>query len=380
MQTTLSFWEKQSFLNYDLIITGGGIVGLSTAVAFAERYPQASVLVLERGLFPSGASTKNAGFACFGSLTELLDDLQAMPPEEMLRLVQDRWEGLQLLRQRLGDRAIGFKNYGGYELLTEFQAPALQRLEEVNKLLYPLFDANVFSLATDKLKHFGFATGTVKYLVENRYEGQIDTGKMMKALQKLATQQGIEIITGASVIAIKDQGENVAVSVQSGWTKQPVQFIAGKVAVCTNAFARELLPDLELVPGRGQVLITKPVPDLPFKGVFHYDEGYYYFRNYGSRIILGGGRNLDKKGEETTEPGTSAIIQDALHRLLREVIIPGKSFEAEHTWSGIMAFGKIKKPIIRQVSANVVTGVRLGGMGIAIGSLLGKRLADLLET
>ena len=65
----LSYWEKQSLLQYDHIVLGSGIVGLSAAISLKERQPQARVLVLERALLPTGASTKNAGFACIGSLT-----------------------------------------------------------------------------------------------------------------------------------------------------------------------------------------------------------------------------------------------------------------------------------------------------------------------
>jgi hypothetical protein len=43
-----------------------------------------------------------------------------------------------------------------------------------------------------------------------------------------------------------------------------------------------------------------------------------------------------------------------------------------------MAFGKTKEPILKQVDENVFAGVRLGGMGVAIGSLLGEDLAQLM--
>ena len=54
-------------------------------------------------------------------------------------------------------------------------------------------------------------------------------------------------------------------------------------------------------------------------------------------------------------------------------------FEIEHRWSGIMGVGQQKKPIVKQLSNNVYCGVRLGGMGVAIGSLIGKELADLIQ-
>jgi len=71
----LSYWEeKYYFEDNDLVVVGAGIVGLSTAIAAKILQPNLKILVLERSTLPSGASTKNAGFACFGSVTELLSD------------------------------------------------------------------------------------------------------------------------------------------------------------------------------------------------------------------------------------------------------------------------------------------------------------------
>ena len=107
-------------------------------------------------------------------------------------------------------------------------------------------------------------------------------------------------------------------------------------------------------------------------------QNYYYFRNIGNRILFGGGRNLDFEGETTTDLSQSKIIQDKLEELLKTVILPHQNFEIEHRWSGVMGVGNHKKPIVEQLSNNVFCGVRLGGMGVAIGSLIGKELADLV--
>lgn len=374
----LSFWEKESFIEADYIVIGGGITGLSTAIELKEKRPSARVLVLERGIFPSGASTRNAGFACFGSLTELLVDRQKMGDEQALMLVEDRWRGLQKLRRRLGDSRIGYYQYGGYELIRKEELDCLQQLESVNNWLQPLFRQPVFAERSDLLDSFGFNKQGVQALVYNPLEGQVHTGQMMQALSAYARAAGVEVLTGVQVGSIEEDAERVAVVALDPVRENEVMFRARKVAVCTNAFARQLLPALDLVPGRGQVLLTEPIDDLPFRGVFHVEEGYYYFRNIGKRIMLGGGRNLDFQGETTTQLSLSNSIQQALDRLLQEVILPGRQVRIEQRWAGIMAFGPVKQPVVYKQGSHIAVGVRLGGMGVAIGSRLAEKLAAYL--
>lgn len=384
----LSYWESAHFTKYDFIIIGSGIVGLSTAVSLTDKYPHANIAVLERGIFPTGASTRNAGFACFGSLTELLSDSKNMALEKVLNLVMERWKGLQQLRARLGDENIGYEGLGGYEMISEKELPALSQLETVNQWLFPLFKQQVFEQKDKLIATFGFDKNKVKSLVFNCLEGQIDTGKMMKSLLRLAQSKGITIFTGCQVMEWKDRldkldkFDNVEIKVFDAARKSTISFYATKLVICTNAFSTKLLPNLDIKAGRGQVFITKPIENLPFKGSFHYDEGYYYFRNVGeNRILLGGGRNLDFEGEQTTVMETTPKIIEALKKLFHEVIAPNLVFEIEQEWSGIMAFsniGEIKEPIIAFDSPNVLVGVRCGGMGVAIGTRIGEKLAEKL--
>ena len=124
----LSYWEiKEWFNNVDYTIVGSGIVGLNCALQLKKRFPESNVLILEKGILPHGASTKNAGFACFGSVSELLSDLENHSEEEVFQLVQKRWEGLRLLRSLLGDTEIDYQHHYGHELFLEkeaFQKPA----------------------------------------------------------------------------------------------------------------------------------------------------------------------------------------------------------------------------------------------------------------
>ncbi len=368
-----SYWElKQYFTEFDLIVIGSGIVGLSSAISFINKNKKAKILILERGLLPNGASTKNAGFACFGSSSELLDDLSKNNSETVWETVLMRWQGLQILRKRLGDKGIDLNLWGGYELFDskENKIRSLEKIQELNKEIYQhLGLKNCFSEYPKN--NFGFKN--TKGIILNKYEGQIDTGLMMQNLLLLAQKKGITVLNNIEIKAINDLGGKVELKSING------VFKAKKVVVATNGFANELLKINNINPARAQVLITKPISQLKIKGTFHYQEGYYYFRNIKNRLLFGGGRNINLKKEATSEIGLNSKIQNHLEYLLKTMILPNTAFEIEHRWSGIMGVGNEKKPIIKPITNNVIAAVRMGGMGIAIGSKVGEIVAKILK-
>ena len=368
----LSYWEiKNWFTDVDFTIVGSGIVGLHCALNLRERFPLSKILILEKGILPQGASTKNAGFACFGSLSEIIDDLKSHSEEEVIQLIQKRWNGLQLLRKNLGDEALDFKPFGGYELFLNQDETTynecLQKLPFINEILKPLFKLDVFTKEIDR-----FEFNNIKeYSIFNPFEAQIDTGSMMQNLMKKAVSENILILNQMEVSVFHDNQTHVEVALNN------FSFKTKKLLFATNGFASKITNN-EVKPARAQVLITEPIENLDIKGTFHLDKGYYYFRNFENRILLGGGRNLDFEGENTTEFNQTEIIQNKLEELLKNVILPNTDFNIAHRWSGIMGIGNSKNPIVSQLSENVYCGVRLGGMGVAIGSLTGKELAELV--
>ena len=372
----ISYWEQKSFFkDIDYIIIGAGIVGFSTALSLKERQPGARILVLEQGVLPSGASSKNAGFACFGSATELYEDLQIMPENEVWSTVQKRWNGLKNLRKLIGDDALKYECNGSWDLITEND---LELFNETIKLL-PLFneklkeitgEENVYSLDNHVSEKNDFSG--VNTSIYNRLEAQIDTASMNNAFYLKVINAGINVLFGTKVTSVEEGNNSASVYTHLG------KINAKAIAICTNGFAAQFINDEEILPARAQVIITKPIPNLKIKGTFHYNSGYYYFRNIDERILFGGGRNLDFSGETTSEINTTEKITDRLIHLLKTVILPNTPFEIEHQWAGIMGVGKSKAPIVKKCTNSIYCGVRLGGMGVAIGSLVGKDLSQLI--
>jgi glycine/D-amino acid oxidase-like deaminating enzyme len=120
------------------------------------------------------------------------------------------------------------------------------------------------------------------------------------------------------------------------------------------------------------------LPELPFRGCFHNDRGYFYFRNIGNRVLLGGGRNLDPTAETSTEIALNAPIQQALESLLAKTILPGRSYRIESRWAGIMGFTADKQPRVERTSERVVVGFGCNGMGVALSPMVAAQTARLM--
>ena len=372
----ISFWEKKELLTYDLVVLGGGITGMFCALSYRKSCPKARIAILERGLFSSGASTKNAGFACFGSLTELIEDIDKMNENEVYEIIQMRLEGLSLLRKTLGDYNLDIKFNGGFELFFNKNSEILDKMNYVNSFLKPIFSKQVFKFNNSKIKEFGFDSNKVKFMVENMLEGQINTGKMMRNLRAKINKGNIDFFSNTTLEKFEIQKDQKLLSLNL--KKEEFKLSCKKLAICNNAFVNQILPRLNIIPGRGLIIISKPFKNLKIKGSFHYEKGYYYFRNYKNRILLGGGRNLDINVEKTNQFGINQKIKNKLLNDINQFILPKQEFNLEMEWSGIMAFGNNKIPIIRRENQKIAIGVKLGGMGISIGSLIGKKVADLL--
>lgn len=364
MDNQLSFWEKDSFFRpYDLIVIGAGIVGLSSAIFYKHAHPHSKVMVLEKGFLPQGASTRNAGFACIGSISEHVADLDKESEENIKTRIQARYEGLHALRKLLGDRNIGYDLSGGYELFTDPESfeEVRTHIPQFNEWLSTLIGENeVYSTRTLN----GYS------VIYNRLEGALHPGRMMQTFIREAGLLGIEIKWNAKVVKMAKNGQ---VELESGVALQGRRILAA-----TNGFTKKLLPNLEITPARGQILVTNSQQVMPWKGTFHHDRGYIYFRNIGNRLLIGGARNLDEAAEETDQLGSNETIRQHLVKFVSETLRFGADWQVEHEWSGIMGFTPSKTPIVKQLDNRRTVAAGLSGMGVAMGTNIGKKVAALL--
>lgn len=361
-----SFWETESFnTSYDLIVIGAGIVGLSSALFYRQHQPDAHILVIDKGTIPEGASTRNAGFACVGSITEHVADMQKETEDNIKKRLQRRYSGLQQLRQTLGDEAIGYDNCGGYELFVSKDA-----FEEAREYI-PQFNSWLNELVDEEEVYIPRELNGYK-VIHNKLEGALHPGKMMQNLVKKVEDENIKLQWNTAAKEIEEKG---FVLLENGHRLQ-----AEQVLVASNGFTKSLLPDIPIKPARGFVMVSEPWPSNPWIGTFNHDRGYIYFRNIRDRLLLGGGRNIAIEEETLDQFGTNASVKTYLQNFARETLgVPG-DLSFEHEWSGIMGFTSSKTPVVKRVDDNCIVAAGLSGMGIAIGMDVGKRSAEILNS
>lgn len=364
----ISHWEKDTiFRRADFLIIGAGITGLNAGIRLKSLEPRAEVVVVDRGLRGDGASYRNAGFACMGSPTELLADLEIHGETHAWETVRMRWKGLHALVHRVGERAMQLVWCGAQEIFTEADRTiyenTLDRLEALNRH---------FREITGEQGHFA-QVSTVPYRQVSgtlgiRKEGRLHPGKLMAALDMLSRQLGVRVLGGVDVVRLEEQPQVVELVTRNGFS-----LFADVVGLATNGFTPDLDPSLPVRPARNQVYMTPPIELGAWDTCLHYHQGYVYARKVGDRLLIGGGRHLDPIGESSGEEGLTAPIREYLLEFLQKHFAVSCQFE--QGWSGTLGVGEEKRPFIQQISQRQFAGVRLGGMGVAIGTLVGDSLA-----
>ena len=363
---------------YDAVVVGAGLVGLGAATRLAQARPQWRVALLEAGARLANASTRNAGFACFGTAGEVLDELRTSSAEQARARLEARYRGLQHLLATLGPEAMGYEPCGGYELFerAEAHAAAVAFLPTLNGWLAPL---------SGRAQVYAPTVVNGLLAIANPLEGAVDSGALLQAAVERALAAGVRLHLGAAVAARAPGG----LRLHSG-----AAVSSPRVLLCTNAHTATLAPSA-VAPGRGYVWVSPPLPgslsgSWPWRGTFHLEAGYVYFRHLdtaqGPRLLLGGARHLALEEERSLEPAVNARIRRYLRDFAVRVLgLPpalADDTDAEAAggaeWVGIMGFAGGEGPELRRVAPGQWVAAGLGGMGVARGLAYGAEAADAL--
>ena len=360
-----SIWESQMLqaspqAPLDALVVGGGIVGMNTALELASREPEWRIAVVDALPLGGGGSTRNAGFTCFGSPSELLDDWRALGPEATVDLVRLRWEGLQALRAKWGDKALGHRACGAVEAFTDAALfeEVMAFLPDLNEALEDVFQGSAFHTAPAESSTLHALCGQFR----SPLEGDLNTGAMVQAMRTGLDRAGVAWWPGLKVEELTDA--------QGIWTVAcgSLSVSTRHVLLATNAFAQNLI-DVDVRPVANQVLVSQVMQGLKLDHTVHHDRGYVYVREIEGRLLIGGGRQWDCRDDDEVAQRLTAWAE--------RHVVGCDPFQVTHRWKGQLGIGRSRRPEVKTLKPGLHAGVRLGGMGVAIGTTVGRMLADL---
>jgi len=156
--------------------------------------------------------------------------------------------------------------------------------------------------------------------------------------------------------------------------------------LATNAYTPALLPELPagaIVPARGQILVTQPLPPiLPLPFGTNFDKEYGRQTPSG-QILCGGYRRLDEdEGLGHEEERVSPAVLAGIARCLTDLFpaLGRGGVNVVRTWAGIMGFTADGLPLIGRFEATpgLTLAAGFNGGGFSWSAIVGQVIADLL--
>lgn len=356
----------------DVVVVGGGVVGCS--IAYRAAREGLRVLLLERRGLAGGASGRNGGMTGSGSAMHA----GSAAGRAVTALTGENLRLLRCVGEELGAE-IELRLPGTLDVIVTPEqhahlaaAVAEQRATGLDVRLLDREEAR------DLVPALSPAILGAAYAADR---GHLWPFALVHAFAAGARRHGAEIRTGVAVERLLRAGDRVVGVVAEGKA-----IAAGQVVLATNAYTPELLPALAagaIVPARGQILVTQPLPALlpvPFGTNFDKEYGR---QTPGGQILCGGFRRWDEgEGLGTTEErvtpavlaGIAGCLGDLFPALRREGV------RVVRAWAGIMGFTADGLPLIGRYgpAPGLTMAAGFNGGGFSWAAAVGVAVADLL--
>ncbi|MFL6157305.1 MAG: NAD(P)/FAD-dependent oxidoreductase [Marmoricola sp.] len=322
----------------DLVVVGGGYLGLWTALLAVEREPGRDVLLLEASTCGHAASGRNGGF-CDASLTHGTGNGLARWPEEMptlLRLGRDNLDAIDAAVEAYGIDC-DFVRTGSLSVATgPHQVPDLEieqaAAAEVGHHLV-LLDESETRARVDSPTYLGALMDADSALVE--------PSRLVAGLRAACLAAGVRIHEGTTATGLRRDGAGIAVAGPAGTVA------ARQVVLATNAFT-PLLRRLRLmtVPVYDYALMSAPLTAeqraaigwTGREGISDRTHQFHYYRTTRDGRILWGGYDAIYHYGSRQRPSYEqrAATFDLLAGTFFNTFPQLEGLEFTHTWGGVI--------------------------------------------
>jgi gamma-glutamylputrescine oxidase len=334
----------------DVAVVGGGITGCSCALALAESGLR--VRLYDAREVAGGASGRNGGFALRGGAAPYPVLVESIGRDRAAELW--RWTERELaeLARLAGD---AFRPVGSLRLAAE-EEECVELKSEYEVLRADGFAADWIGELPPQLN------GRYPGAIFHPPDGVLQPARLVRRIAARAAEAGVEIHEHTRVGSAAETGTET-------------------VVVATDGYPSGLLGELEglIVPTRGQVIATEPLPEMLFEIPHYGRHGFdYWHQAPDGRIVAGGFRDVSLDSEFTAEEVTTPVVQSALEQFVTSLV--GRSLRVEYRWAGIFGMVFDFVPVVGRVPGADGFWVAGGysGHGIVLGFASGRLAASAI--
>jgi len=389
----LSFWMDRDHLEApptasmtadrtcDVAIVGGGLTGLWTAWALAQRDPSLSIAVFEAMDLGFGASGRNGGWL-------------SAKPVGMRQVLQHQGGGRdavitveRLLEQAMGDvvdilgaDAIDAA-HGGW-LQVARSGSEQHRLESYldKSRNWGIGDDSLTLLTAEQTRERVAVAGATGALY-SPHNYRVDPAKMLFALARLVTGAGVEVYTRSPVSRIRPGALTVGTHHVTA---------RRRIVIATEGYSsRQRDQRRRMLPLNSAMLVTEPLTAAQWAQVgWQQAEGlsgaahtyFYGQRTADGRIAIGGRGKPYRFRSGFDHLGRVDQHTVSALRSVLTTLFPDTELQPAHAWCGVLGVPRDWTPFIDEdTSAGIIRAGGYAGQGLTASHLAGRIIADLIS-
>ena len=314
----------------DVVVIGGGVIGLSIAWELANN--GSTVRVLEQGAFGREASWAGAGMLPPGNLA------LARTPEARLRgATHAQWPDWAASLESLTGIGIEYHRCGGVEV----RLPESPNASELPGLISSLRSEGVV-VETDDVAEVRRRIPTLSSELAAAFVMpefcQVRNPRYLAALQAGCGMRGVELIAGAPVREVEVAGNRIESVRAAGVDHRAAEFVVAGGA-WSGEFLRQIGIHLPIEPLKGQIVLLQANP-LPFRSVIQVGREYLVPRSDG-RVLVGSTEERSGFDKRTTARAVNDLIGFA-----RRVVPDLADATFEKCWAGLRPYSKTGQPFL----------------------------------
>ena len=362
-------------LQCDVCIIGGGLSGISTAYYLSKINPNLKVAVLEKHKIGWGASGRNGGQLLHGFSS---DDFKSQKhtEEEQKCLWNFTVDAIREVKKNINDLKIDCDLVEGY-LLTAVKKNHDEELKRHVDYLQNKFEYNsVNYLSKSKMKDYFDSPYYISAMHDSECSQIHPLNYCLGLAKELIKNNNCKIYENTSVEHYESDSK-VKIKLKNG-----SEVIADKMVLCCNAYIGDLNKKLrrKIMPVKTYVSAFTDIPNEILEKFFKKQI------TIGDMLFVLNYFRLDKKNNLIFGGGVSYSnvdpinLENSLKRSIKKILPGLEKYNAWCTWSGHVAITVNRFPHIGSIDKNILFAQGYSGHGLAITTMVGKMLSEVLES